>query len=156
MVFCAPISTGIEGTFNALCTPIEYTLRDFGYDVTRGCLDGAFCDGAHNNLADGRKFAGTAQRQRRCKHDPRKVAALAYAVLLTRALDPRALRAINTFRCHLGRPGDVIGDRHADVPRVVNQRDLIVRLDHYFTAPSHGKRDASIDPLPPQPNWRNH
>jgi lipoate-protein ligase A len=63
MVFCAPVSAGIEGTFNTLCTPIENTLRDAGFLVTRGCLGGAFCDGAHNILADGRKFAGTAQRQ---------------------------------------------------------------------------------------------
>jgi lipoate-protein ligase A len=78
-------------TLSLVHAPCSRNL-DESYESLRA-VDGAFCDGKHNLVVDGRKFAGTAQR----RQSRRFTAALAHAVLLI-DVDVQAMtRGINRF-----------------------------------------------------------
>ncbi len=55
----------IASAYGRLIAPVVAFLReDMGIDAYASSVRGAFCDGAHNIVIDGRKLAGTAQRWR--------------------------------------------------------------------------------------------
>jgi len=92
LVFTPEGPTDIPGNYDRLCTPIEQTL---GPTASRGWNPGAFCDGAYNVQRDGLKFAGTAQRMRKCTDQ--RSAVLAHALMLMRAPSPETIDALNRF-----------------------------------------------------------
>jgi len=60
----APLQDG----YRLICSAVAETLARFGIATNIGAVDGAFCDGAWNVTAGGRKLAGTAQRWRPGRH----------------------------------------------------------------------------------------
>ncbi|ATY84433.1 ligase [Kyrpidia spormannii] len=52
---------GIEEVYRALCRPVQGVLSQRGWRAEFGHVAGAFCDGAHNLVVNGRKIAGTSQ-----------------------------------------------------------------------------------------------
>ena len=83
----SPVTTGIEAQILDSSKKKEgaMTHHDHGGIIsTVGACTGAFCDGAWNVLAQGRKLAGTAQRWRAT---PQGRVALIHAAILTRTPD---------------------------------------------------------------------
>lgn len=85
----------IAESYALICAPLERCFAGFGVAVTRGALPGAFCDGAFNLLARGRKLAGTAQRWR-------QTALLAHAVILLDGDLAGMLAALDALQTDLG------------------------------------------------------
>lgn len=70
----------LEDGFGLICGAVTEALARFDIKSTTGACDNAFCDGKWNVLAEGRKFAGTAQRW---SHRPDGPTVLVHAALLT-------------------------------------------------------------------------
>ena len=66
MTFCVGEGErNIAAAYGRLIAPVLAFLReDMGIEGYASSVRGAFCDGAHNIVVDGRKLAGTAQRWR--------------------------------------------------------------------------------------------
>lgn len=115
----------IAATFDRLCGPIEAAL---GKGASRGGIPGAFCDGAHNVQIDGAKFAGTAQRYRRCHKDRDRFAVLAHALMLIAPVEAAQITAINRFLHALGEPRVIRRDAHGSLPTGLCLDDFLARL----------------------------
>lgn len=64
MIAQMPRGAHIEDGYRLICGAISDALACFGIRTQTGAVDAAFCDGAWNVTAEGRKLAGTAQRWR--------------------------------------------------------------------------------------------
>ncbi len=131
-IFSVDKSAGIDQTYDILCTPIEETLLTFGLVASRGALDGTFCDGKHNILIDGRKFAGAAQRQRRCVASPQKKSVLAHAMMLAEAPKLELFDAINLFLTHFGQRQSVQPQLHTGLLSELDLKLFLNILDMKF------------------------
>lgn len=89
----------IEEGYRRLCAPLVAALADLGVAAEIGWVPGAFCDGAYNLVAGGRKIAGTAQRWKRARGGD---VALAHAVLLVDADLEELVGAVDRFAARCG------------------------------------------------------
>ncbi len=120
-----PGAADIAGSFERLCSPIEHALGD---GASRGRIAGAFCDGAHNVLIGGRKFAGTAQRFRRCYTQRDRFAVLAHALMLIAPVTQAPITAINSFLRELGEPRVIRREAHGALPAGCARDEFLSRL----------------------------
>ena len=120
----------IDATYDTLCTPMEHAL---GPEASRGWNPGAFCDGAYNVQWRGKKFAGTAQRFKRCAGADRS-AVLAHALMLMTPPSAQAITALNTFLEILGEPRRIEKDCHTGLPNNQTQTEFIQKLHTAYTA----------------------
>jgi lipoate-protein ligase A len=106
LAFTAP-AIRIEAGFRTLCEPLVAALGDLGVDATIGWVPGAFCDGAYNVVAGGRKIAGTAQRWKKgtLPDGGRVDAVLAHAMLLVHADLGELVAAVDVFAARCGVEG---------------------------------------------------
>ncbi|MDP2738239.1 MAG: hypothetical protein Q8O82_05895 [Pseudorhodobacter sp.] len=74
-------STRIEDGYRLICGAVSEALIRFEIATGTGAVAGAFCDGAWNVTAGGRKLAGTAQRWRSTPDG--RIALLHASILLT-------------------------------------------------------------------------
>lgn len=103
----------IAATFDMLCAPVFDLL---GPRAGYGFVDGAFCDGAYNITCNGLKFAGTAQRFRRCAGDASRIAVLSHAIFVLAVPTAACIEAINAFLADLGEPRTIQRSRHIGLP----------------------------------------
>ena len=103
----------IKKSFDTLCAPMFDLL---GQKADYGFVDGAFCDGAYNITYDGLKFAGTAQRFRRCKADPSRQAVLSHAIFVLTPPSPPVFEALNAFLKDLGEDRVIRPSQHIGLP----------------------------------------
>ncbi|AVW91314.1 lipoyl protein ligase domain-containing protein [Celeribacter baekdonensis] len=75
----------MEDGYRMICGTVAEALTRFEVTTHTGSCPGAFCDGAWNVLAEGRKLAGTAQRWRAT---PEGRVALLHAAILLHMPDP--------------------------------------------------------------------
>ncbi|AUQ68385.1 biotin/lipoate A/B protein ligase family protein [Phaeobacter inhibens] len=75
----------VEDGYRMICGAVTEALTRFDITAETGARPGAFCDGAWNVLAGGRKLAGTAQRWRT---PTRERVVLAHAAILVRTPQP--------------------------------------------------------------------
>ena len=101
----------IEEAYRRLCEPLAAAIGEHGVAVTLGAVPGAFCDGAYNLVAAGRKLAGTAQRWR-------AGAVLAHAVILVDPELPAAIGAVDAFAGEVGVEAAAL-DRHVALAELV-------------------------------------
>jgi lipoate-protein ligase A len=120
----------IDATYDTLCTPMERTL---GPNATRGWNPGAFCDGAYNVQWQGKKFAGPAQRLKRCKNSDRS-AVLAHALMLMSPPSKDAIDALNLFLEILGEPRRIDANCHTGLPSGLTQSGFIQDLAAAYKA----------------------
>jgi len=80
MIVPCPVGFTTDDGYRTICYAIAEALTRFEIESTTGFRSGAFCDGAWNVLARGRKLAGTAQRWR---STPNGRVALIHAAILT-------------------------------------------------------------------------
>lgn len=118
----------IEAAYDHLCTPME---RALGADASRGWNPGAFCDGAHNVQWQGRKFAGTAQRVKRCKGTDRS-AVLAHALMLMKPPSAEAIEALNLFLEVLQEPRRIDLECHTGLPEGMTQETFLKTLGNAY------------------------
>jgi len=76
-----PTGTGIEHGYRLICGALSESLTRFEVATCTGAVAGAFCDGAWNVTAGGRKLAGTAQRWRSTPDG--RIALLHASILMT-------------------------------------------------------------------------
>ena len=88
--------------YRQLCEPIVSALLESGVPATVESTPGSMCDGTHNICVDGRKLAGTAQRQRRLP-DGSTLVLLNAALAVGGPWEP-AVAAVQRFCRLLGRP----------------------------------------------------
>lgn len=84
MIVPCPDGFTTDDGYRLICGTIEEALTRFEIASTTGACASAFCDGAWNVLAQGRKLAGTAQRWRAT---PTGRVALIHAAILIRMPD---------------------------------------------------------------------
>lgn len=79
-----PVRPGfvLEDGYREICGAVSEALARFEVPTDVGAVEGAFCNGAWNITANGRKLAGTAQRWRRSKGST--LALIHAAILLER------------------------------------------------------------------------
>ncbi|WP_052257620.1 lipoate--protein ligase family protein [Leisingera sp. ANG-DT] len=75
----------VEDGYRMICGAVTEALTRFDITAETGACPGAFCDGAWNVLAGGRKLAGTAQRWRAA---PQGRVVLAHAAILIQTPQP--------------------------------------------------------------------
>lgn len=106
---------GIEQAYAALIDLMVRALSRLGVTAQPGAATGAFCDGRHNLLADGRKLAGTAAFT---ATRGGRTASVAHAVIAI-AGDPRDdLRRISAFESALGQPPPYRAEAHCTLDRL--------------------------------------
>lgn len=120
----------VDETYDSLCRPMEQAL---GERASRGWNDGAFCDGAYNVQWDGLKFAGTAQRFRRCL-DRRKMAVLSHALMLFLPPSDEAILRINHFLEAVSEPRIIHGNRHTGLPPHLEPERFVATLHDLYLA----------------------
>jgi len=122
----APCSRNLDESYGSLRAVAAAAFAPWGIEIGFGAVDGAFCDGKHNLVVHGRKFAGTAQR----RQSRRFTAALAHAVLLI-DVDVQAMtRGINRFYSLAGATQRFSPDgcfSLRELPALANCADLEVR-----------------------------
>jgi lipoate-protein ligase A len=121
----------IDTTFSSLCAPIRTAL---GTNTSYGNVDGAFCDGAYNILLNGKKFAGTAQRFRRCKADQNRFAVLSHAILLMSSPSAQVINTLNLYLDAIGADRHVVADRHTGLPKNLDQSTFIAKAHAQYKA----------------------
>ncbi|RMF38840.1 MAG: hypothetical protein D6754_06635 [Alphaproteobacteria bacterium] len=72
LAMISPVAQGftLEDGYNMICGALIEALSRFDITASTGSKPDAFCDGAWNILAEGRKLAGTAQRWRATPQGP--------------------------------------------------------------------------------------
>lgn len=115
----------IEATFDTLCAPIFQVL---GPKTGYGFVDGAFCDGAYNITYAGLKFAGTAQRFRRCRADPDRIAVLSHAIFVLRPPRPEVFEAINHLLSDLNEDRVIQPQKHIGLPSNLSSDQFLKRI----------------------------
>ena len=85
----------IADSYRLICGPIISELQLLDVEAECATVEGAFCDGAYNVVAYGRKVAGTAQRRSRLKQHPDRQAIFAHALILFDADLEAAIKAVN-------------------------------------------------------------
>ena len=101
----------IAAAYDLICAPIEKALRTVP-GLGRGKVERCFCDGDHNVTADGRKFAGTAQRWQRSADGAPVI--LAHALILHDCDIPASIDAVNALRADLGLGAEAVPDVHVN------------------------------------------
>lgn len=123
----------ITTAYERLTEPVVAFLKaSRGVDAYMASVKGAFCDGAHNIVVDGKKLGGTAQRWRRLKTQsdgPAPTAVLGHIALLCGGALDEALAASNLFF------------EEAEIPRRINP------TVHVTIADLDGKADTDIPTL---------
>ncbi|TNF06869.1 MAG: lipoate--protein ligase family protein [Gammaproteobacteria bacterium] len=92
----------IADSYQLICNPIISELHLLDVDAQCASVEGAFCDGAYNVVANGRKLAGTAQRRSRLKQQPDRQGIFAHALLLFDADLEAAIKAVNRLYLLMG------------------------------------------------------
>jgi lipoate-protein ligase A len=123
LVFTPDGPPDLKRNYHRLCSPIEQTL---GSKSSRGWNPGAFCDGEYNVQWNGKKFAGTAQRLRKCRDGRSSV--LAHALMLIKPPSRDAIDALNLFLDLMNEPRRIEADCHTGLPDNTNTDDFINRL----------------------------
>ena len=121
----------ISQTFDTLCAPV---FELFGAKTGYGYVPGAFCDGAYNITLSGLKFAGTAQRFRRSKSDPRRMAVLSHAIFVLSPPSAAVFDALNQFLSDLGEPRVIRREQHVGLPQDVGLDNFLAALMDGYTA----------------------
>jgi hypothetical protein len=126
----------ITAAYGRLTAPvIEFLKTAYGISAYASSVDGAFCDGAHNIVIDGRKVAGTAQRWRLMPahaNSAQSTRVLAHIALVCGQNLDGALDAVNKFyrACRINRAvvrqahitlEDMIGTAEADPSRIAQK-----------------------------------
>lgn len=118
----------IAASYGRLIAPVLGFLReDLGVDAYASSVEGAFCDGAHNIVVDGRKLAGTAQRWRLSpgKGDkPGPTHVLGHIAIVCGGDLDGALDAVNRFydACAISRR--VVRDAHITLQQAASEADV--------------------------------
>ena len=121
----------IADTFDTLCAPV---FQLFGGQAGYGYVDGAFCDGAYNITLSGLKFAGTAQRFRRSKSVPSRIAVMSHAIFVLSPPQAEVFEALNQFLSDLGEPRVIRRAQHVGLPAGVTSDGFFKALIDGYTA----------------------
>lgn len=114
----------VNATYDRLCAPME---RCLGSGASRGWNPGAFCDGAYNVQMNGLKFAGTAQRFKRCPGQDR-TAVLSHALMLLRPPAQEAIEAVNRLLNLMGEAREINIAAHTGLPANISPDSFIAEL----------------------------
>ncbi|MEO8122955.1 MAG: lipoate--protein ligase [Burkholderiales bacterium] len=103
-----------DAIYQALCDGLAAAFVRLGIVVTTGSVQGSFCDGRFNLVADGRKLVGTAQSWRRIAGVP---VVLAHAVILATCDTALLTERANGFEAAAGSPRRYRDDAVTSVAR---------------------------------------
>lgn len=117
MAFCVGEGErNIAAAYGRLIAPVLAFLReDIGIDAYASSVRGAFCDGAHNIVVDGRKLAGTAQRWRLMPERAGEASltrVLGHIAIVCGGNLDGALDAVNAFYSNCGIDRRVVREAH--------------------------------------------
>lgn len=101
-----PETQDINAAYGELLAVIAAAVAPFATEPALAAVPGAYCDGAHNIVAAGRKLAGTAQRRRRGA----RPAVLVHAVVSMFDDLVRSTDIINGFYAAAGAPSAYTAD----------------------------------------------
>ncbi len=134
----------IAAAYGRLIAPVLAFLREgLGVDAYASSVRGAFCDGAHNIVIDGRKLAGTAQRWRLMPEregEANVTRVLGHIAIVCGGNLHGALDAVNAFYASCGIDRRVVRDAHitlqeAAAGQTVTTNEMARRLADFIIKP---------------------
>lgn len=133
---------GIHQAYEVLCQGVAKGLHLLGAPCTFGRVEGAFCDGSHNLVVDGKKIAGTAQARR-------KGFIMVHGTLLINSDVERLTRIIRSFYEAAGADGAVNAAAVTTLARQLNRPvsfdEVCAALTRGFRSLGNGARGTLLD-----------